>query len=528
MSKWKNVPRLWSRISHLPPPTQLKRGASISLRQRDTAVLGKRSLNQYQASHSTSPYEPIYFAPGLENEQQSLYQRVLKETWPDPNQDEFWIDQFVTFVKANLYRWLPERKLKSDSIEAYLKGSNAAPSVKRQVREAFDRLAFDGEGKHTAFSKNRQYQITRRKAFVKVENLAYKSFEGMKHKAPRLIQGATPEFISIVGPFFSRFQRHVKQHWNKDFFLYFTSGASAKEAADYIAESEGWNIFENDVSAYDASITAKLCELECWIAKQYGAPLAVVDLMRANIATHGFTANGWKYKVPGTRKSGDPYTSVFNSMLNALMHVFVFCVRTNTPVDQVHEHMRMLVQGDDNLLRHTGPRIEWKRMFVNLGFTTVSIYRQFLHEAEFCSSLLVSCSEGHVFIPKPGKLLAKFGYFVNPPLHEHPHALLRGVILGFSHLRVLDVFDSYFQNVEASLIKIAPAYMRGFEEHKLRQVPFEPGEATAYELMERYLFDHHIWKHLTESMKEGKPHHPYVQALFDRDTDGPKFIYTKC
>jgi len=77
----------------------------------------------------------------------------------------------------------------------------------------------------------------------------------------------------------------------------------------------------------------------------------------------------------------------------------------------------MVIQGDDNLLchRYLDHRIEWVDRMRDLGFDSEATYRRDILDAEFCSNLVYKCDKGLVFGPKPGRVISKLGYFINPP-----------------------------------------------------------------------------------------------------------------
>jgi hypothetical protein len=532
---WRYLQTYSSKTSNIPAPLRLKGGASVSFSgnsfhrfEHDEPV-----RQQYQAYKNTLKYKPIYYNSTKTNELQALNQRVLKET-PIPDQ---LLDFFVLFVKQNLFTFLPKKKLRSDSFETYLKNSNAAPGVKTALRRAHNELQLDGVDEDSSLSNSLCYKWTTRSSFVKTENQLLQSPLGMTQKAPRLIQGARPEYVSLVGPFFSRFQRYMKSMWNDEFFIHFTSGASNLGMGNFINKDSEWKIFENDISAYDSCISPKLCKLEVWVAKQFGATRAVLDLMTANINTHGFTTNGWKYKVPGTRKSGDPFTSCFNSLLNAMMHIFTFHLQTGYPVDEICQHMRMLVMGDDNLMRHDGNRVAFSQDFLSLGFVTECTYRENIYEAEFCSSFPVSCKQGMCFIPMPGKIIAKFGYFISPPINTDPKCLLAGVAQGLKHLRFVKYYDKFLDGVLDACGGVKPyefnknskkkkdMYRFLDPEFRYNFVEVEPCEMTDYEVMFRYQVDCSIRDDAYAAARSGEMSHSFSQLYMDRETLGPKLVY---
>jgi len=522
-----SVNKKWLVFNTYPPMLSnlkvlaFKEGAKVRYVGSKYKAFPNESSNhlQYETFYNSQHYRPYYFNGNKQNEHQALLARVLKAT---PEVDEDRMLDFIFFCHENLYKLIPRVKLEPVTIDHYLKESNAQPSVKNAIRKTRLRMEADGVDYNTRLDQKSLYKYTTRKSFVKVENLNYGSKCGVLEKAPRLIQGARPEFIAWVGPFFTTLQKYFAQCLNGSKGVMFTSGISNVEAANFIMQGPG-HLFENDVSAWDSSVHPLWCIFEGVIAKLYGAPRLVVDLMMANVDTHGVTSQGFKYKVPGTRKSGDPFTSVFNSILNAMMHLFILCTVTGKKFDLIVKQCRMLVMGDDNLMR-VPVKINFKDHCLQLGFKSTGCYRSQFYEAEYCSSILVPCSKGYCFIPKPGKMLAKFGYFVDPPLYMDPSVLLFGVVNGLSHLKFVDLYKHIFNQVGVQVL--TPKQQKQIDRwlgytDKLVLEEVQATSETIPTLLLRYQFDWSMWRTLFSSTVD----HPYWQALFDRETDGDKFIY---
>lgn len=423
--------------------------------------------------------------------------------------------------------------VESVSFEEYLIRSNASPSVKRVLQKTYNSLKERGVDETTSFSKDELYRLTRRSSFVKVENNLYQSALGMKDKAPRLIQGATPEFICLIGPWIMALQDLLKRRWGLKNNLCFTSGLKAKETAEFIASKQG-QILEDDLGKFDCSIREPWCEYEVWLCKNFGAPRAVLELMQANIKTHGNTHHGWKYSCLGTRKSGDPYTSLMNSVINGVSHLFLYCKWTGRTVLDAQKHIFMLLQGDDNLMRHSeSTHFPWKKGMASLGFDSEAIYRSNLLKAEFCSNRLYHVDEGWIFGPKPGKVLAKFGYIINPPSNVSRESMMRGVALGLqsmcNHIPPIKlVIDRTLQLTEGH----AAFYQRNFLEHVLKNDKmYDSNSAIEYGLYDQYYYHPGIHNSLEDTIKKinfGEPYNnPHIMLLLDRDTSGPQMIFSE-
>jgi len=552
-------------------PVQLKKSAKMRMPDPFFQMMGKplieyRKLpqNHYRTLYNSCDYAPNAFASSLHNEKLAVAARILKETQVVDVYNQFatpgatYIDDFVSFVKDNfskLFRgW---RKVHPVSFEDYLKNSNASENVKRILRETKVKLDEQGVG-YDKITHNDSYRWTRRSAFVKIENNLYRSplsnadfrtpslpfdvarssvgvwNDNFKSKAPRLISGATPEFICIMGPFFMALQTMIKKLWGKHNFVYFTSGATNYTISEYLFGASGisGNILEDDVSSFDASILPEICKLELWMTKKFGASPLVYQLFEANNFTHGQTHHGIKYKVNGTRKSGDPWTSLYNSVLNALMHLYAFKISQqnlgggSVDISYMRSHIRMVVQGDDNLMIHTGRKMPFiKTVLSYLGFDCECIYRHSIYDAEFCNNIVYDTESGPLFGPKVGRVLCKLGYFVNPPMHIHPKSVLRGVALGFEAVATyVPLMKEVVERILYLTRDYNPYFMRTYD----FKMHYKKAVATNndYVMYNRY----GVYPSMLDEMKSlltrvENLNHPYFILLFDRDTNAKSSIF---
>jgi len=327
----------------------------------------------------------------------------------------------------------------------------------------------------------------------------------------------------------------LKRRWSVKNFICFTSGVSAEKAAEHVVGGRGrW--LEDDLGKFDSSIRRAWCEFEVWLCDRMGAPRAVLDLMTANINTHGSTQHGWRYKCDGTRKSGDPYTSLMNSIINGLSHLYLYCKWTNKTVDMARESLRMLVQGDDNCMRHAEQvSFPWREGMAGLGFDSEAIYRNHPYEVEFCSCRLYQVASGEwVFGPKPGRVLAKFGYIINPPANVSRESMMRGVALG---LKKGCSFIPPINCVIERVLKLTEGYDAYFERKVFAPFADEPLKLKRYHspcvevmlnLNMNYHWDYGMQQVFAASVKKldfGGELWNYGQLLYDRDTSGPQSIF---
>ena len=475
-------------------------------------------------------YGPVGFASHVENERVALEARVLPKQLPAPE-----LPQCINWIDENLSKILPKlHRVKPVLFEEYLRRSGSSPTVKKTLRLAHERLVKAGITCDTPLTAQQIHSWTTRSSFVKVENLSYHSPLGLKEKAPRLIQGAQPEFVVLVGPSIMALQDLVSRRWRPGKSnLVFTSGITAERAAAHVTSIPGQSGFD-DISTFDLDQSSPWGEAFVKWCKKWHFPVATLQLMKGNIDTHGKTHHGWKYKCAGTRKSGDPYTTLFNTMINLFTHLYLYCKYTGKTVEEARWTFFMVAQGDDNAFVHTEPdRFPWREGMLSLGFDSEATYCS-LVELEFCSMRLYSTDQGWTFGPKPGRVLSRFGYSINKPDHVPAGSYLRGVaksqidqfgfipILGSLYSRILELTRE-FEGKEY--------YAREWTEHQMRVTQKHTGIGIMSALCENYYWTplrQRRFEELIGNMKLGDPWPVWVQQLlFDRDTDGVKVTFSR-
>lgn len=520
----------------IPYPKDVKKGATV----REPELINMKNIDrkreiQVKYGIGDDLYRPVVYGSNVVNERSAIYERVLKQT---PKVDKNRMKQFTHFVKSN-YKSLFKHTIAWNGIPMsfakYLENSNASVGVKKTLFKVHHLMKENGYDIHTKLSNAELYEMTTRKSFVKVENNIYRSPMGKLAKASRLIQGADPRMTVLCAPSIATLQSCIKRDWNKNSFICFTSGVNTLDCANHITSLAGAKYLEDDVSAWDSSFGVELCKLELWLMKKFKIGQAVLDLVKANIKTHGYTTNGFKYSVNGTRKSGDMWTSLFNSVMNGLIHLFIYCDVNGITISEAKTKLRMLVQGDDNLIAHLQSAfIDWKKEMSKLGFRSKALYRENMYDIEFCSMRLIPTKQGWCLVPKPGKVLAKNGYFVNPPMPSRKKPFLalemvRGTALGlYKGCSVLPPLKSYLDRL-LFLTRGVHATPVKREEWQMKFKSTDMCADTWLALEHQYLwgpteqrfFDEGIWKiHLSDPST-----FPHYRYLCDRDTLGPQAIF---
>jgi hypothetical protein len=475
-------------------------------------------------------YRPVAFASNMHNEEMALRHRVLVAT---PPVDDNFVDECISFAKKNHSTIFPKiHKVRSVDWDTWINNSNASPMVKIGLRKDHESMKAGGFDENTRYSKAELSKYTLRKAFVKVENLTYTtpSREPVTN-APRLIMGATSRFNNTVGPWITGLQHRLKRRWNLLFPIKWSCGMSARGAATKLMEHIGRKL-EDDISKFDSSVCVKFLQYERWLFKRLGAPRAVLDLCQANIKLKGVTTHGFRFKCPGTRKSGDPYTSLGNAVLNAVMHLFLLHkAYPNKTCVELLSMMVMLVCGDDNAMSVGGDKVvDWVRGMSRLGFKSKAIYRDKFWEMEFCSARLVPVRNGYTFVPKIGRVMAKLGYFINPP-NEIPSSVVRGTALGiYTACSAVAPLRAYLDRL-LSLTQGSREVMPINDEWKMSYEWCESTPETLCVINDIYFWDEQrqrlLEADLSRMQLEFDFTSPLVLGLYDMDTAGNRCIFTK-
>jgi hypothetical protein len=468
-------------------------------------------------------YRPVAFASNQHNELVALQARVLKTTpTPVPAQ----MNSFLRWCRRSKKLLFPRsfgHEIVPMEFEEYLKGSNASVAVKNLLRQTRAALAADGINEYTQLTKDQVYKWTKRKSFVKVENNLYRAPGSRLEKAPRLIQGATPEFVCLLGPWFAALQKKVKRDWNINNFITYTSSISNLKLGNKLVNFGG-QLAEDDVSAWDTSVSLPLCNFELTMTRDwFKAPKAVVQLVQMNIQTHGATSTGISYRVRGTRKSGDPYTSLYNSILNALMHVWIIARRNTWSVATCSTRIVMYVQGDDNAMSVKGIYPNVTAEMLALGFSSKFLRRTNYVQLEFCSMRIQAVKEGYTFGPKIGRVLSKTGYYINPPQNISRKAIVKGTMLGLvnSSHHLLPLM-SYIKT-QLRLCGDVVAYTHRKEEWKTVGAKCTPTLQTMADLQQQTMWTYDKQKMLDRDLDrmcnlEDMFDTPLVRMLCDRET----------
>jgi hypothetical protein len=199
------------------------------------------------------------------------------------------------------------------------------------------------------------------------------------------------------------------------------------------------------------------------------APARLLLYFRQQLFTLGKTPSGVKYATPGRRRSGDPNTSIGNSLIVGTIARYAAHVCGA-------RFVRIAVIGDDCVVVvNRDCHLKLQEVFAKLGFDTRPTECHRICDVTFCSGRFWPCEAGYVYGPLPGRVLAKFGWAVQFPPNSTAQSRkshLRGIALGLlretAHVPFLAEFVARVlhltQGIEA--VAISPQHRtRSLEQH---------------------------------------------------------------
>jgi len=410
-------------------------------------------LTPCYAKHSTNlvgvgnPYAwPVVPRACIHNELVATRNRTLKLTNPG---DKLTIMNFFAFVVNNNYFMMPEFP------------NYPIPSRGKRIRPDFEmwnrRFPLHQQHRHRAALIEHHHGHTRNQpqvssCFVKRENTLKGTMLGITPFSPRAIQSRYPYYQARVGPVIWAISNIQKTIWSTSqthhigdtlWKIIYTAGLNANQVGqaylDFVVDptldylmlvmgddnllacrtATGTIFIELDQARFDAHVLTEHLMLEHRKYEWFGVSQTVMQLLKSEFVTEGVTHSGIKYKVPATRRSGDPTTSEGNTHLNGCMIIYA-C-------------MKHLLHRDAQLHPNIINEIS------DLGMTPTAIIHYEPEAMSFCSSYFwhaldnsrpgASC-ETIVLGPKIGRVISKA--FWN--MSDIPDRIwLKAVCIGYSH-----------------------------------------------------------------------------------------------
>lgn len=286
--------------------------------------------------------------------------------------------KFVTNYLRENYSSLPPMPYCEGIVQHWLSLTKSYNTHRKQeLMDVFlDR--FQSSGSHPILKPSDYYC----KSFIKRE-----FYEDYKH--PRLINSRSDAFKVVVGPYIKAIEEEVYSN------PYFVKGQRIDLFPDKLVRLLGSPCYlETDYSSFESGFHpeyVRVCELELFRHFLYKNNRHIYSIIER---CYGHYVKGqwvprpekcyndeYRFKVIGTRMSGDMWTSLANGFSN-LMNMLFLISETGVDWRSIKGH----VEGDDGLFALPGPLLS-DRDFASLGFKIKMQYGGDLSHTCFCGNL---------------------------------------------------------------------------------------------------------------------------------------------
>lgn len=275
-------------------------------------------------------------------------------------------------------------------------------------------------------------------AFVKKETYAGKNPETFK---PRMIWNCPPIIIAKFGAYFDKLSKCMTKLFNSDSDIFYANCTSPQEVGRFGEKmTELPFLYESDVSSWDGSMLRAIIQLEKYFleTKVIGMPEEFAFMLKNwGINKARSSTGGVEVSMDYGRRSGDLWTSCFNSLLNIILTEYMY---------GVENEKRICVLGDDNVVS-TRDRVnvaDVVESYKKLGMKCEIIERSCLEEATFCSGRFWKVDGAYKWGNLPFRTLAKFGFnhnFHNSKIHKQLlYGTAKSLLPSCGHVPIIGAF----------------------------------------------------------------------------------------
>lgn len=254
--------------------------------------------------------------------------------------------------------------------------------------------------------------------FVKLEVYLGKAWTNFK---PRIIQGRRLAYQMIIGSWSYSLSKWLGASLNKNTNFIYDSGLDALELGQIAQRmfSEYKYVYEIDVSNWDGSLAPDLIKWEVWFLETVCPvkPPRWGELKKGWRKMDGVGKNGVKFSTSHGRRSGDGWTSCFNSLINLGVLFYKF-----------GRDILAVAKGDDNYFG-TNKEISVEEIvaaYAKIGMKAKVKRVHNIWELGYCSGKFYPTVDGPKWGVAPFRILGKLGL----NLHRHPHKLHKQLLFG--------------------------------------------------------------------------------------------------
>jgi hypothetical protein len=357
---------------------------------------------------------------------QNLEAALRKRMCAPKTVDQDVVDRFLKHAKHYIDTCMPDFDLCVDDVEEFLIGQYGTKRGEKLAELIYEDITED----------DLVYNM-----FVKNETYLGKDEDSMK---ARMIWSCPEIVIAKYSAYFNQLSKQLTKLWNGvDSDIFYTNCSSPDSVGRFAEKLEEWaGIYESDVSSWDGSLSNFIIELEKYFIEQKvnGLPDDFDVLLDNWTRLHGKSRKGEvEVVMDHGRRSGDLWTSAFNSLLNVLITTFCYDV-------EAEDEFAMMVLGDDNVFA-TCLDVDLSKVELNyksLGMKCTIVPRESMAEASYCSGRFWIVDDGYKWGNLPLRTLTKFGFNYGKHHKKHHKKLLNGIAKGMlptaRHVPILGAF----------------------------------------------------------------------------------------
>lgn len=471
-------------------------------------------------SYQFEQYKPIHFSNNSFNMYAALRTRV---TMPLIDPDEDTLTTFWQWRKIAFLRLLPRGVQDGDFLE-WLSTCNSTPSMKAQYLRSYQQLVASGDHRRRWVPVGELMRECKSKIHLKIENLLYKTPAGLKAKSARCIFGCRPRLVVETAAWIKNLTESLKTRWGIGSPIVYAGGMTGERQGQWMDLKDFGLWYEDDVSKWDSSVCDQLLNFFADMCKFMGAPPRVVQYLRKSVKTIGRTRHGIKVKTPGGMKSGVPWTSIGNSLLNAFIHLFIYQREHGLTLNDALKEFRILVMGDDSVINCKRPT-DFKLSMGQFGFKAETIKRDNKHQVGFCSAYFLPAKKGSVLVPNPVRVLMKFGSFHTLPPNMSYLEMVKGSAKSiYNSMCMWPEFARELRIIAGTFVR-SKEWMKQYAKIKNRINDWDVWNSRPVELTEagKLEWDRKMGK--SGGLRELLPH--CFSRYGDFGTDGPTFLWAK-
>jgi len=319
----------------------------------------------------------------------------------------------------------------------------------------------------------------RLESFMKTEKLLHGSLHTVKHGDPRSIQARNQDLNVVTGPWVFRASTVLRRSWSINHFICYASGLNNLELGSWLPEHNPPDLefHERDAERFDASIHPLHILVGLLIYARLFADQIVLQHKKRDIKKRGATKYGAHFATEGRVGSGTDDTNLFDSLINALMDLFLCWRRSGLTLLHylAQSRYRTIVCGDDGITSTKPGRYLFTADYLLLGFVIELCSILDTRDMTFCSGRFWPTSHGMVFCVNLGRVFTKNAYYVDVPerdLYATHRAVLIALLHDFSFIPPIVAFAECQLRALPPKITGRPRYVPGsfFSRFNIRNV----------------------------------------------------------